>query len=238
MIQERSDYSLKQTKLLQNRLFEGFELQFDYFDLNKSYEEILKEQKNRVSSIKSYIDSENKKSKVFSLCGVHPKTYTLGRSVDDKIYEELKGASTSYAVSSVSRGGKLMYHGPGQLSLYFIFNLKDFFSGPREYTEYLFKSVKAYFLREYDIELELKSQGLWLNNKKVCFMGIRIKNGIVYHGLSINYYVDLKPFVNRPPCNVSGDSVGNIFSSPLAALFLKDEACKITKDVFNQNHIA
>jgi len=167
---------------------------------------------------------------------VHPPTYTLGRSVDESVYESLKDSSL-LAVSSVNRGGKLMHHGPGQLSLYFIFNLKEFFTGPREYTEYLFKTVKDYFLREYDIELDIKRQGLWLKDKKVGFMGIRIERGIVYHGLSINYFMDLKPFLDRPPCDVSGESVGNIFSSPLAALFLKDEAYKITKDVFSKNSI-
>ena len=206
--------------------FENSTSNITFFDTRDTYESILKLQNRIVDQLSLY--PENKK--VFVLAGEHPPTYTSGKSVSDDKIDFVKSMFNG-AVVKTERGGQFMYHGPGQLTLYFIFNLKQHFSGPREYVEYLFNSVKDYFEDRYELELEYKNQGLWLNDKKVGFMGIRVKKGIVYHGISLNYYTDLEPFIKQSPCDISGEQAGNLFSSPLATLFIKDEAKNVISNI-------
>lgn len=198
----------------------GASVGFRSFDDSVQYKDVLSLQE----SIVSYLQKKTLSKEVYKLVGVHPPTYTCGRSISNIDYECLVDQSPNVQVVKTERGGKVMYHGPGQLTMYFIFNLKEHFNGPRDYVDSLFESLKQFFLNQHDLELEYKKQGLWFKDKKVGFMGIRVKNGVVYHGVSLNYFTDLKPFLRHSPCDISGDMAGNIFSSPLATLFLKDEA--------------
>ena len=203
---------------LQDSVGEEFN-NFYFFDPNASYKEVLELQELLVDKLK-----KNPLSKqVYKLVGEHPPTYTGGLSVGKERIKKL-GKDFSGEVVQTDRGGQIMYHGPGQLTLYFIFNLKEHFTGPKDYVSSLFESVRQYFFNNHDLELEYKKQGLWLKDKKVGFMGIRIKNGVVYHGISLNFFTDLKPFLNESPCDISGSEVGNLFTSLLATLFIKDEA--------------
>ena len=197
-----------------------------FFDFRTSYLEVLFFQMNFVDRLK--VDPKN--NRVYVLAGEHPPTYTGGKSVSKAKLKELKKNFLGEVVQT-ERGGQVMYHGPGQLTLYFILNLKKHFSGPRDYVDHLFHAVKGHFKDQYDLELEYRKQGLWLKDKKVVFMGIRIKNGVVYHGISLNYCMDLSPFLKQPPCDIREGQVGNLFSSPLATLFLKDEARSLVESL-------
>jgi len=193
---------------------------FQFFDQSILYKDILEVQERVLEDLQKRPFSKE----VYKLVGVHPETYTCGKSLSDEEFKGLESAFKNLAVVKTERGGKVMYHGPGQLTFYFIFNLKEHFMGPRDYVDSLFEAVKLYFLNQHDLELEYKKQGLWLKDKKVGFMGIRVKKGVVYHGLSLNYFTELAHFKNQSPCDIKGDEAGNIFSSRLATLFLKDEA--------------
>lgn len=196
---------------------------FRSFDVSSSYSDIVDIQELIVSDFfKKPLSKE-----VYKLIGEHPPTYTCGRSMKEEDFQELLKSSQLVDVARTERGGQLMYHGPGQLTFYFIFNLKEHFSGPKDYVDSLFEALKQYFLNRYDLDLEYRNQGLWRKDKKVGFMGIRVKKGVVYHGLSLNYFTKLEPFLKHSPCDIKGEQAGNLFSSPLSTMFFKDEAQSI-----------
>jgi len=123
-----------------------------------------------------------------------------------------------------------MYHGPGQLTLYPVFNLKKTFAGPREYANFVFDTVIEHFKKKHAIKLKCQQNGLWLKDKKVGFLGLRIKEGVAYHGLSLNYQADLAAFKKHSPCDIIGDQAGNIFRTEDAkGLNLEFEACELSK---------
>jgi lipoyl(octanoyl) transferase len=194
------------------------------FDSDRSYNEVLDLQLEAVDKV----IRNAKKNEIYVLAGEHNSTYTGGNSVAEEKLEALKNTFEGDVVKT-ERGGQFMYHGPGQLTMYFIFSLKNHFSGPKEFMNHIFEFIKKYFEDVYELELEIRDQGLWLNDKKVGYMGIRIKSGVIYHGISINYNCDLKHFLNQPPCDIRGDQAGNIFASPLASMYLKDDAKKIAE---------
>lgn len=192
---------------------------FQFLGSNCDYIEVLNKQVEIAQHIEKFKDLN-------LLACEHKPVFTAGRSIKMDLIEPLKFKSGCDVVS-VSRGGAFMFHGPGQLTLYFIFKLKKYFSGPKDYIECLTEVVKEYFLERHEKKLIFKNNGLWFNNKKVGFLGIRIENGVVYHGLSLNYHINKDPFQLQTPCDIKGDEVGNIFDSPLSALFLEDESKSI-----------
>lgn len=194
-----------------------FYLKFYTTDFNYSF--VLSKQLEAVKSI-------NQNDSFSLIACEHAPVFTAGRSISPELVQNIKSISDCDVVS-VSRGGAFMYHGPGQLTLYFIFRLRDYFSGPRDYIESLAEVIGQYFFERYEKDLSFKNNGLWLKDKKVGFLGIRIEKGVVYHGLSLNYHTDLKPFSLQTPCDIKRGEVGNIFESPLSALFLEDESKSI-----------
>ncbi|MGH1468319.1 MAG: lipoyl(octanoyl) transferase LipB [Bdellovibrionales bacterium] len=153
---------------------------------------------------------------VHLLSGAHAPVFTLGNSL--KKDENLKGDFVQ-----TDRGGKVMYHGPGQLTIYPIFKLQRYFNGPKAYIKFLFDLAIDHFKKTYSIDLHCKNNGLWTEErKKVGFVGLRVKKGVTYHGLSLNYDVDLGSFLKHSPCDISGEQAGNIFNED--APCLKEES--------------
>lgn len=186
-----------------------------------SYEAALKEQ----LAAYDQVCSEDPNFKILS--GVHAPVYTLGNSLKEKPVTK-----SSLSFVKTDRGGQLMYHGPGQLTLYPIFKLTNFFAGPREYSKYIFDTCIDHFKTKHGLDLVCKKNGLWFKDKKVGFLGLRIKNGIVYHGLSLNYLTDLEAFKEHSPCDISGDQAGNIFTlNDKRSFSLKDEAFELAKSI-------
>ena len=204
-----------------------------FFDTKTSYKEVLQFQKLLVEKLlvdRFKAEDDPTQKRVYRLACEHPPTYTGGRSISKSKLEDIKKNFTGEVVQT-ERGGRVMYHGPGQLTLYFIFNLKEYFEGSRAYVEQLFKAIQSHFLDLYGLSLDCHDQGVWLKNKKVGFVGVRVKRGVVYHGLSLNYFTDLEPFLSQPPCNIKGNQVGNLFLSPLSTLFFRDEAKNLASNM-------
>lgn len=177
-----------------------------FFGDNWSFSEGFHAQKNAIDEV-----LENEKL-VFLLSGVHSSVFTLGNSL--KRDESLKDDFVQ-----TDRGGRIMYHGPGQLTVYPIFKLQRYFSGPKAYIQFLFDVCIGHFNNVYNIKLHCKNNGLWTeDNKKVGFVGLRVKKGITYHGLSLNYKTDLAAFLKHSPCDISGDQAGNIFKEDVPSL--------------------
>jgi lipoyl(octanoyl) transferase len=104
-------------------------------------------------------------------------------------------------VIQVDRGGQVTYHGPGQLVAYILVDLKRKKFNVREIVTLLENSV-IQLLADYKISAIAKrtAPGVYVNDKKICSIGLRIRRGCSYHGLALNVAMDLKPFSRINPC--------------------------------------
>lgn len=108
-------------------------------------------------------------------------------------------------VVKVDRGGQVTYHGPGQQMLYVLLNLKRNKLGVRTLVTAL-EACVVNTLKEYGIEAYPKADapGVYVEHKKVCSIGLRIRKGCSFHGLALNVNMDLSPFLRINPCGYAG----------------------------------
>jgi len=99
------------------------------------------------------------------------------------------------------RGGQVTYHGPGQLIAYILFDLQRASIGVRQLVELLQDAVQD-LLRQHGIEGHTlpKAPGVYVNNSKIAALGLRVRHGRSFHGLSLNVDMDLEPFSRINPC--------------------------------------
>lgn len=108
-------------------------------------------------------------------------------------------------VVQIDRGGQVTYHGPGQLVVYTMIDFKRRKTSVRRIVTALENSIidtlSSYGISAY---AEPKRPGVYVESKKIASLGLRIKNGSVYHGLALNVNMDLKPFTHINPCGYAG----------------------------------
>jgi lipoyl(octanoyl) transferase len=99
------------------------------------------------------------------------------------------------------RGGQVTYHGPGQLMIYTLFDLKRLNFGLKRFVRKLEQSIIR-LLHQYGIDAhtQCNAPGVYVNDAKICSMGLRLRHHRVYHGLSLNIKMDLSPFTRINPC--------------------------------------
>jgi lipoyl(octanoyl) transferase len=109
------------------------------------------------------------------------------------------------------RGGDITYHASGQAVFYCLFHMKTIGVGVKEFVSMLEKSVVK-TLKFFDIDSATKPNmpGVYVGNKKISSLGIRIKNGYSYHGLSVNFDMDLTAFSFINPCGYKGLEMCNV----------------------------
>jgi len=131
----------------------------------------------------------------------HPAVFTLGQAGKP---EHVLNQGEIPLVQT-DRGGQVTYHGPGQLVLYTLLNLHDFKIGVRSLVETLENSVID-FLTTHDIKAsaDRKAPGVYVDGKKIAALGLKIRKGNSYHGLSFNIDMDLAPFQQINPCGYQG----------------------------------
>ena len=140
----------------------------------------------------------------------HPPTYTLGRRGGDSDLllpvEDLK--SQGAAVIDVDRGGQATFHGPGQLVAYPILDLKEWGRGPLNYVRTL-EAVLVGVLQEFGIGAMRidKLTGVWVGDKKIAAIGLKISRGVTTHGFALNVSTDLAWFQHIVPCGVPDKDV-------------------------------
>lgn len=134
----------------------------------------------------------------------HKPVFTLG--MNGKM--DHVRAPGAIPVQHVDRGGQVTYHGPGQLVVYALFDLRRLNTGVRSLVE-AFESSVIEWLRTYEIEAHnsVKAPGVYVRDAKIAALGFRIKRGCSYHGLSINVDMDLEPFSRINPCGYEGMKV-------------------------------
>ena len=108
-------------------------------------------------------------------------------------------------VVQIDRGGQITYHGPGQLLVYTLIDFKRRQTSVRHIVSALENSIIA-TLAEYGIAAaaDPARPGVYVGAKKIASLGLRIKNGAVYHGLALNIDMDLSPFTHINPCGYAG----------------------------------
>lgn len=131
----------------------------------------------------------------------HPPVFTLGLNGKQ---EHLLQANDIPLVNT-DRGGQITYHGPGQLVVYWLADLRRLAIGPRQAVSLLENAMIA-TLNQYGIAATARSDapGVYVGDKKIGSLGLRIKRGCCYHGLSLNNAMDLTPFENINPCGYPG----------------------------------
>ena len=150
----------------------------------------------------------------------HPTVFTAGiRSNKNEILDK------KIRVIRTNRGGKITLHSPGQKIIYFVFNLNNKKKDIRNFVNKIEDSIIE-FLKIYKIQSksDRKNIGIWVNNKKIAAIGIKIKNWIAYHGCSINIKNNLSMYKKILPCGLSGNKITS----------MKDLNIKILKNI-NKN---
>jgi lipoyl(octanoyl) transferase len=127
----------------------------------------------------------------------HPPTYTLGKAGKE---QHILNARDIPVVKS-DRGGQVTFHGPGQLVIYTLLDVRRLKIGPRELVRRLEGAVIEY-LFSIGIESSRKkgAPGIYVEGAKIAALGLRIRNSFSYHGLAINVDMDLEPFLRINPC--------------------------------------
>ncbi|WP_158783724.1 lipoyl(octanoyl) transferase LipB [Pantoea sp. BAV 3049] len=108
-------------------------------------------------------------------------------------------------VMQSDRGGQVTYHGPGQQVMYVMINLKRRKVGVRQLVTAIEQTVVD-TLAHFGVEAAARADapGVYVSNKKICSLGLRIRQGCSFHGLALNINMDLTPFLRINPCGYAG----------------------------------
>ena len=155
----------------------------------------------------------------------HPHVFTRGRLGRDEhlLTPDAELAAKGVAVYDTDRGGQITYHGPGQLVMYPIINLREWSGGPLEYVRTLERVVvKAVSDFGIDAHTEQGLTGVWTQGGKIAAIGVKISRGVAFHGLSINVNTDLSWYRHIIPCGITDRPVTSM-SAELAEAVDLDE---------------
>lgn len=136
----------------------------------------------------------------------HKPVYTQGTAC-----KQLTLTPSAIPIVKTDRGGQLTYHGPGQIVMYPLLKLKRCGLTVKALVQLLEQSVID-TLATFDIEAQRQAgaPGVYVNGDKIAALGLRIKQGCSYHGLSFNVDMDLTPFENIDPCGYQGLKVTSL----------------------------
>lgn len=150
----------------------------------------------------------------------HPPVYTLGRNGKDEHLLE----TGDIPVIRVDRGGQVTYHGPGQLVVYALLDLRRRQLGVQSLVDRLEQSVID-LLAGYAITAERHNgaPGVYVDGCKIAALGLRVRKGCCFHGLSLNVNMDLSPFARINPCGFRGLQV-----TQLAALGIDTSPARVS----------
>lgn len=156
-------------------------------------------------AMKAYITKPNFENQIWLL--EHPPVFTLGTAASKEHILDAK----NIPVIQTDRGGEVTYHGPGQLVIYFLLDIKTLKWGPKALVKNLEDFIQD-LLKQYDIETNIISgaPGVYVQDKKIASIGLRISRGKTYHGISLNVNMDKKPFEQINPCGYEGLKVTQI----------------------------
>ena len=171
-----------------------------------NYQDAIKDLEHRLS----LVFQNKEKELIWTL--EHDEIYTGGTS-----YKENEILNNSINFVKTNRGGKITYHGPGQLICYFVIDLRNRKKDIRNFVCIIEKTI-IQTLEQFNIKsfADRKNIGIWFDNKKeiqkVAAIGIRVSKWIAYHGFSINIDNDLNKYKNIISCGIRDKGVTNLKS--------------------------
>ena len=171
-----------------------------------NYEDAIKNLESRLSLVFNNKDREL----IWTL--QHNEIYTAGSS-----YKESEILNKSIKLIKTNRGGKITYHGPGQLICYFVIDLRNKKKDIRNFVCIIEKTI-IQTLEQFNIKsfADRNNIGVWTKNnkkiEKIAAIGIRVSKWIAYHGFSININNDLNKYKNIIPCGIKDKGVTNLKS--------------------------
>ncbi|MBK5278445.1 MAG: lipoyl(octanoyl) transferase LipB [Bacteroidia bacterium] len=149
----------------------------------------------------------------------HPHVYTLGKSGDEKNLlvnkDDLHNIDATYY--QINRGGDITYHGPGQIVVYPVLDLENFFTDIHQYMRLLEEAV-ILTLKKFNIEAgRIKGlTGVWLDQenkhraRKICALGVKLSRWVSLHGLALNVNTNADYFKNIVPCGIEDKAVTSL----------------------------
>jgi len=171
-----------------------------------NYEDAIKDLESRLSLV------FNNKNRELIWTLQHNEIYTAGSS-----YNESEILNKSIKLIKTNRGGKITYHGPGQLICYFVIDLRNKKKDIRNFICIIEKTI-IQTLDQFNIKsfADRNNVGVWTKNnkkiEKIAAIGIRVSKWIAYHGFSININNDLNKYKNIIPCGIKDKGVTNLKS--------------------------
>ena len=169
----------------------------------------------------------------------HPHVYTLGKSGDEKnlLIDKNIIEKENLEFFKINRGGDITYHGPGQIVIYPILDLENFFTDIHKYLRSLEEAV-ILTLKEYNIESgRIKDYtGVWIdiksdNPRKICALGVKTSRWVTMHGLALNVNTDLNFFKNIIPCGINDKEVTSISKEIGQDIKIKDVEKKLLNNL-------
>jgi lipoyl(octanoyl) transferase len=143
----------------------------------------------------------------------HPHTYTLGKVAEKEnlISSESQLKELGISVYEIDRGGDITYHGPGQIVGYPIIKLSHWKEDTHQYLRGL-EEVIILTCREYGLETERnpKYTGVWIGDRKIAAIGIKVSRWITMHGFAFNINTDLSYFGGIIPCGIKDKDVTSL----------------------------
>lgn len=190
----------------------------DYQQAWDVQEELFHKIVNKKINNRKLPQSEQNPTENYLLVCEHPHVYTLGKSgSEDHLLvreNELKNQQATFY--KINRGGDITYHGPGQVVVYPILDLDNFFTDIHKYLRFLEEAVMQ-TLTQFGVQSGRIEglTGVWIdidspNPRKICAMGVRSSRWVVMHGLALNINTDLSYFGNIVPCGISDKAVTSL----------------------------
>ena len=193
------------------------------------YKNTEKEMIRQVQKVSENIDNEE----IWFL--EHEEVFTAGSSTP-KSFKDKKINNIPVIISN--RGGKITYHGPGQLVIYPILNLKKRKLNIINFIDHL-ENICVEVFRNNSIKLfkkKEKNRGLWVSrnkiDNKIIFIGLRYSMGVIYHGISINFENNLNNFRKINPCGLKADEISSL--KELKFIYNKTKIIREIKNKFNE----
>jgi len=134
-------------------------------------------------------------------CLQHPAVFTLGANSDHQHVL----SQTNIPILQSDRGGQVTYHGPGQVIIYLLIDLRRKSIGVKHLVHLIEQSVVE-LLTDYGVESQARSDahGVYVDSAKIASLGLRVHSGCSYHGVALNVDMDLSPFSLINPCGFPG----------------------------------
>jgi lipoyl(octanoyl) transferase len=185
-------------------------------------------------AMQRYTDGRDAESADELWCLEHPPVYTLGMNADPAHVL----AAGDVPVVRIDRGGQVTYHGPGQLVVYPLVNLRRAGLGVRDLVTALESALIA-FAAECGLEAVARrdAPGVYVDGRKLASIGLRIRRGASYHGLALNVAMDLEPFSRINPCGFAGLEVVDLARLGVK-LDLQSAARRLVPHLWRTLHLA